>query len=99
MTAPKNDREGIILTATALMEAGYALDSVWDGEESIKVLTSIEAADAVMTVDDAKLYVKGSDGVDSYVYFVLGNAPEEVICDYTVNLSAVIDPLTDGWFE
>ena len=54
--------------------------------------------DAIMAVDDAFLVVNITPERQGWVRFVLGNAPEEVICDHTVNLSSVIEPLTDSWW-
>lgn len=68
-----------------------------DREEETKVANETEAVDAVTAVDDAFLYVRKGDS-EGYVFFVLGNAPDEVICDYTVNLESAIGPLIEGWF-
>lgn len=98
MSAPTTDRGGIQQTIRALKADGYELDSVWDGEESTPVKTETEALDIIMNLDQATMYVN-KDGADAgYVFFVMGNDPDEVICDYTVNLESVIGPLTDGWF-
>lgn len=99
MTAPTSDRAGIVQTFEALKKAGWTDPSVWDGEEDTPVTTAKEAADIVMNLDQARLYVKGPLGSEGWVFFVLGNDPDEVICDHTVNLSEVLDPLTQGWFE
>lgn len=99
MTAPKDDRDGVLQTFRALIAAGWTEPSVWDGEEETRVTTEAQAADIVMSVDQAHLHVKGPLGSQGWVFFVLGNDPDEVICDHTVNLSEVLDPLTQGWFE
>lgn len=98
MSAPKTDEAGIRQTIRALRNAGYVLDFVDDGEEQIKVSNETEALDAIMAVDVAYLFVKHSDGERaSHVLFVLGNDPEEVICDHGLTLSHVIDPLMERW--
>lgn len=98
MTAPQSDSAAIRQTIRALKAGGYELDSVWDGEESTPVATETEAVAIITGLDQAHLYVY-EGGVDAgYVFFVLGNDPEEVICDYTTNLT-VIDTLTDGWWK
>ena len=99
MGAPTTDLGGIQQTIRALKAAGWRLDYVNDGEDEVKVETEKDATDAITAVDSAHLIVTKDEGCTrGYVFFVLGNDPEEVICDYTTNLSSVIDPLTDGWF-
>lgn len=97
MTAPGSDRAGIRQVIRALRAAGYDLVAVDDGgEERIKVRTEADAIDAIMAVDCAHLIVKNTEH-RGWIFFVLGNSPEEVICDHTVNLSPVLDPLIDSW--
>lgn len=102
MSTPKTDEAAIRAIIRALRAADYTLDVVHDGEEEISVSTEPEALDAIMAVDCARLYVKrAADGGQTvgWVFFVLGNDPEEVACDYTVNLGEVIDPLTESWWN
>ena len=98
MSAPRSDSAGIRQTARALSEAGWELDHVWDREEHTPVKTEDQVVAAVTAVDDAFLYVKRGTET-GYVFFVLGNDPEEVICDHTINLSYVLDLLVEGWSE
>jgi hypothetical protein len=98
VSAPSSDKAGIRQTIRALRAAGWELDYVWDREETIDVRTEGAAVDAVMAVDEAFLNVRRQNET-GYVFFVLGNDPEEVICDHTINLSDVLDPLTDAWSE
>lgn len=99
MTAPSTDQAGIRQTIRALKAAGYTLLEVWDGgDEMVKVKTETEAIDAIMAVDDAHLFVRTPDGdYNPWVRFVMGNDPEEVICDHETSLSPVLDPLTKEW--
>lgn len=99
MAAPKDDRSGIRQTIRALKAAGYTLDRVFNGgDEDEPVRTEAEAIAEIMAVDDAYLYVlRGRE--ESYVRFVMGNEPFEVICDNTVNLEPVLGPLTARWQE
>ena len=39
------------------------------------------------------------DSTGNVGMFVMGNEPEEVICDHGLSLSPVLDPLTEGWWE
>lgn len=105
MSAPRTDRQAILLTLTTLQEARYRLTRVFDGEESIEVHDSAKAAlDAITAVDEAALHVwrpgTGSNPPRrGWVHFVLGNAPWEVICNHTANLSHALDPLMETWEE
>lgn len=99
MSAPASDRDGITQTIAALIESGCCLDFVWDGEDDVEVSSPEEALDAIMAVDVATLWVTDNTGHQSFVYFVLGNDPDEVIRDHGIALSPILDPLTDGWWS
>lgn len=96
---PSNDREAITLILEGLTEKGIEPYEVYDSEEMIKVHTVEEAVEAVTAVDDASVYVRLPDGTESFIYFVQGNDPEEVACDYGVTLSEFIEPITDPWWN
>jgi hypothetical protein len=99
MGVPSSDRAGIRQTIRALRAANYELDTVWDGEEDVPVSNENEAIEAITAVDDAYLYVQDESGKRSWVRFVLGNDPEEVICDHGESLEPVLDPLIDSWMD
>ena len=103
MTAPSSDRAGIRQIIRALRDKGYSLVEVWDGEETVKVRTESEAIDAVMAVDDATLFFRTPDGrYNPWVRFVLGNDPEEVVCDHVVDcgdFEQIIDSVCDAWWS
>ena len=95
MGAPTTDRGGIQQVIRALKDDGWSLTFVYYGEEDIPVTNETEAIDAVMSVDDAYLNVaRGNE--TGWVRFVLGNAPDEVVNDYTTNLT-IVDTLTTSW--
>ena len=96
MTAPKSDSAAIRQTVRALREAGWKLDGVWDGEESEPATNEDQAVELVTSLESAHLYVS-KDGKGAWVYFVLGNDPEEVVAEHTLNLSYVIDRLLADW--
>lgn len=99
MSAPKTDEAGIRQVIRALVGAGYSLVEVWDGEETVKVRNETQAVAAVTAVDDATLFFRTPEGDrNPWVRFVLGNDPEEVVCDYVVSLEPVLGPLIDGWW-
>jgi CheY-like chemotaxis protein len=99
MTAPSSDRAGIRQTIRALRKAGYVLDFVDDGGEDVPVRTETEAIETITSVDDAWLHVTHPLEGSSAVRFVMGNQPEEVVCDYGMRLDWVLAPLTDSWQE
>lgn len=96
-TTPTTDRGGIQQAIRALRADGWELRSVNDGGENVRVRTETEAVENITAVDEAWLHVKRGDE-RGYVFFVLGNAPDEVVCDYTTNLTA-LDALIDAWIE
>jgi len=99
MTAPTTDSAGIRQVIRALRKSGHVLYSVNDGEEETKVSTETAAVEAIMAVDMAHLHVTlpGGNGA-GWVFFVLGNAPDEVVSDYTLNLDPTIDNLIRTWW-
>lgn len=99
MSAPTTDRGGIRQTMNALKEAGWLplwVDDGGDEDENVKCSTTHEVEEAVTAVDDAFVVVeKGTER--GWVRFVLGNSPDEVVCDYTVKLDEALDPMFDRW--
>jgi len=75
-----------------LLNKGLTLHSVDNGDGGVFVDNTEEAVGEIEATDESHLYVKNPDGKTLWVYIVLGNQPEETICDYTV------DPLIDEAF-
>lgn len=102
MSAPKSDKAAIRQVIRALRNAGYVITGGHDGEDRFTVAPDVSEdvlIDDYLTVcDDSTLYVRTPDGWESFIYFVLGNDPEEVVCDHGVSLSPVLDPLMEGWW-
>lgn len=98
MTVPATDTAAMRQIIRALKAAGWELDRVFDGEEDVPAPTETKALDAINAVDMAHLHVKRGDET-GWVWFVLGNDPDEVAADYTVNLTVPIEDVTDGWWE
>ena len=100
MSTPGTDAAGIRQVYRALVEAGYTVNQVFDGgDEPVEVSNEREAVDAITAVDEASFNVQ-KDGKDvSWVFFVLGNDPSEVVNDYGTSLSHVIDSLTESWWD
>ena len=108
---PSNDREAITLILEGMVKKGCSLVSVIDdtwNKDEVTVVTNVEQAVKLVTgVDEAFVRINLPDSPvdltgqtsDGYIYFVLGNDPEEVVCDHTVNLSEFIDPIVSPWWE
>jgi hypothetical protein len=101
MGAPSSDRAAIRQVIRALRKAGYTLPGGHNGEEPV-TFEPDASEDTIlaemMACDDSTLYTVAPDGYESHVYFVLGNDPEEVVCDHGVSLSPILDPLTESWW-
>ncbi len=96
MPAPTTDKDGIRQTVRALRAAGYQLEAV-EHEDHVLVSTEDAAVHEATACDDCWLWVVDRDGQSHGVNFVLGNDPDEVVCDYHVSLEPVIGPLQDSW--
>lgn len=94
---PSSDREAITLIMNGLAERDVFPFAVNDGEEMIATGDTAEVLDAVMAVDEAVVWVTLPNGAETFIFFVLGNDPEEVVCDHGVSLSEYIDPIVDSW--
>ena len=97
MSVPTTDSAAIRQVIRALRADGHTLVSVNDGGSRIPVTTESAALEAITSVDEAHLRVTLPSGESGWVFFVLGNAPDEVVCDHTVNLSPTLDALLDTW--
>ena len=107
MPAPESDKAGVRQTIRALRKADHYVYAVTDGAGELFRFAPDASEDdiiaEVMSCDDGTLGVAlpGADpaeGPNSFVYFVYGNDPEEVVCDYGVSLEPVLGPLTEGWW-
>jgi hypothetical protein len=90
-------------TVRALLAAGYEL-SVDNGEEETKPSRDFaKVAGAMFETDEDYLCIQNAAGVEAggrklwagWVRFVYGNDGLDVICDYTVNLEAVLAPVLE----
>ena len=100
---PSNDHEAITLILEGLSQKGLTItevmDDTWCPDERTVVTTVQDAIDLACGVDEAYVYVLTPDDQNGWIRFVLGNDPEEVVCDHTVNLSEFIDPIVNPWWE
>lgn len=100
---PSNDREAISLIIDGLIERGCTPTMSRDGDSEDLVYTDKESAlDWLTSCDESILFVDlptEADRDSSHIYFVLGNDPEEVACDYGVSISPYLDPIVEPWWE
>lgn len=96
---PNSDREAVSLIIKGMLATGHKLMSVFDTEENIFVNTEEEALDAIFAVDTAHLHLRLPNGDTGWIWFVLGNDPEEVAADYTVNLDPHVDNIVSPWWN
>jgi hypothetical protein len=97
---PSNDREAVTLILTGMQDAGWTITKVNDGEEVYPVNNAVDkAVGHVMDVDMAHVFLVSSEGVKGWVWFVLGNDPEEVAADYTLTLDPDLSAITDPWWN
>jgi hypothetical protein len=99
MALPKTDRAGVQQAVAALIADGWKMKHVNDGGDTVLVNSGVRAIHAIMAADTAILTVTRGTGApysEGKVWFVLGNDPDEVVCDYTTNLT-VLDTLINKW--
>lgn len=100
---PSNDREAISLIIDGLIERGVTPTVSRNGADEDLPYTDKESALGWLTsCDESVLFVNLPEGAareSSFIYFVLGNEPEEVACDYGVSLSPYLDPIVDPWWS
>jgi len=108
---PSNDREAMTLILQGLVKTGHVVTSVQqdvhDKTDQIPCTDPETAANLVAECDEGLVYLNlpgsdtptdGSEGWDGYIWFVLGNEPEEVACDYTTNLDPDLDSIVSPWW-
>jgi hypothetical protein len=76
----------------------YVFDHVFDGEEDVKTATLKEAAEAILSVDEARLYVIDKANEKKEVLFiVLGNESGAAVCDYSC--CGKLDTITQAHYD
>jgi len=100
MTTPSTDKAAIRQILTALTQGGFNLVSVDNGDGSEKVTTVSAALAEIMATDESHVIMHHpSSDKKVWLFFVLGNSPEEVLCDYTVHpqMDEILDELHKKW--
>lgn len=86
MTEIEQEKETLTRILTGLEQRGWEAKSVDIGEtENISVTSVQEAVEAVFEVDMSNILLKDANGNWGRILCVLGNSPEELVADYTVN--------------
>ena len=98
MSAPSSDSAAIRQVVRALRAADYGILDVDNGDGPVALDTEADIIEEATAADEATMRVSLPNGGIGWIFFVLGNDPEEVVCDHSVNLSPVLDALTDGWW-
>lgn len=72
---------------------GEVLDG-FGGEESGKAADTKSALEACFNLDESRVYMRDTEGRDvGHLYFVMGESPEEVLCDYSWKKSQEDEPM------
>ena len=105
MTTPKSDRTAIVQVIRALKKAGWNPTKITDPENvNVEGMNPTEIADLITShYYSAVLHFKKPE-VENYrtqwIYFVLGNSPEEVVCDNTISneeFDNIVTTLVGSW--
>lgn len=110
MSNPTTERGAMQRIIRALKAVGWNVESVYDGAENIPLTDEQEAIKEVMGVDQAHMYFRrdvvttdaagkpSTEHESGWIFFVLGNEPDEVANDYTTNLDPTVKTLIRSWW-
>jgi len=81
----KNERRVVYALLTKVLEAGFTIDNVYDGEERTKATTVKDAMELIFNLDTSYVWVKKEGFRPHYMLFVLGNADDgsEALADWS----------------
>lgn len=84
---------------TIAESCGLTCTAVDNGDGWVATATMAAAVREANACDEAQLRFIGSTGKRLWMLIVLGNEPEELICDYTVDetLEMVLEDYTQKW--
>lgn len=107
MTTPKSDHAAIWKFISALKKGGWKAIKITDPEFVVVTGDSPKAiADLIASsYDEAVLWFSNKEienGRMQWVYFVLGNSPEEVVCNYSAGIEEFVkiaDQITESWWD
>ena len=106
MTTPKSDHAAIWKFISALKKGGWKAIKITEPEFVVVGCDSPKGiADLIANnYDEAVLHFsneKIQNGRMQWAYFVLGNSPEEVVCDYSEGIKEFADianQITESWW-
>jgi hypothetical protein len=71
---------------TIALSHGFTLHTVDNGgDENVPTNTIKEAVEEVAATDESHVILKDPNGKRVWFFLVLGNSPEETVCDYSVH--------------
>ena len=78
---------------------GLTIVGVNNGDGMIKTLNIASAAEEASACDEAWVYFDAPDGKRLVAFLVLGNNPEETVCDYSVHpiMDAATEQFSKKW--
>lgn len=80
-----------------LIAAGYEV-TINNGGETNELPYTVDAAAvkaAMRATDEEHIHVRTRDAYIGWIFLVYGNTGYDTVCDYTINLTAIVDKL-DG---
>jgi hypothetical protein len=101
MSAPSTDTAAVRTLIRALRTGGFTLESVYNGEEFVKVTNERQAIEAVTSVDFSSVCFRDSNGKRRSFDVVLGNSEAcDVIPDWGIgnpDFDKIISDLVFSW--
>ena len=106
MTTPKSDHAAIWQFILALKKGGWKAIKITDPEFVVVTGDSPKAiADLIANnYDEAMLHFSNKEiqnGRTRWAFFVMGNSPEEVVCDYSEadeEFAKLADQIIESWW-
>lgn len=100
MSKPTTDRGAITQILARLSESGWMpLWVDYNDDEVVPTTTVHKATEAVMEVDEAFVVVENKElDKRGWLCFVLGNDPDEVLCNNTANLEPALEWMKTEWW-
>ena len=98
---PTDDKTAITDILEGMVKKGWTIDYVDDEEDTYHTSDVATAVSHVTDVDQASVYLSHKKrGIEeAWLWFVLGNDPEEVVCNYTVTLDPDLSSIVDPWWD
>jgi hypothetical protein len=95
-----NDWKRVVKDFFAIAEIhGLKLVAVDNGDGRVNTPDMASAAEEACACDEARVYFDAPDGKRLVAFLVLGNEPEETVCDYSVHpiMDAATEQFSKKW--